>query len=120
VTQLSRRATIDRHRARFQQGLVAFQVSVSLVLVIAALSFVQTFRNLASVPLGFESEDTMAVTFFDLAARDLPADRKVAFQRQLTEMINSNFQLWTLDFELWKAAPYCCNTTITRFSASAS
>jgi len=50
---------------------------------------VQTFRNLASAALGFEPDGTLVVTFYDLASRALPAEQKVAFQRRLTETIQS-------------------------------
>jgi predicted permease len=85
----SRGVTVDRHRARFQRGLVVAQIAVSLVLVFSALLFVQTFRNLAAVDTGFEPDRTIAVVFADRASQDLPAERKVAFQEQLTDEIRS-------------------------------
>ena len=89
VTLVVRRVTLDRHRARFQRGLVAFQVAVSLVLIVSAFSFIQTFRNLASVPLGFGEDGTVAVTFYDLASRDLPPEQKVVFQQRLNDAIRA-------------------------------
>ena len=65
------------------------QIAVSLVLVFSALLFVQTFRNLAAVDTGFEPERTLAVSFFDRASQDLPAEQKVAFQELLTDEIRS-------------------------------
>ena len=85
----SRGVTVDRHRARFQRGLVVAQVAVSLVLVFSALSFVQTFRNLAAVQTGFEPERTLVVSFMDRASQDLPAEQKLAFQDELTREIRS-------------------------------
>jgi predicted permease len=85
----ARGSTVDRHRARFQRGLVVAQIAVSLVLVFSALLFVQTFRNLAAVDTGFETDHTLAVMFMDRASQDLSADRKVAFQQQLTDEIRS-------------------------------
>ena len=59
MRQGSRGLTVDRHRARFQRGLVVAQIAVSLVLVFSALLFVQTFRNLAAVDTGFDPERTL-------------------------------------------------------------
>jgi predicted permease len=86
---LSRGQTVDRHRARFQRGLVAVQVTVSLVLVVSALMFVRTFRNLATVETGFEQDGTLVVSLLDLTARDLPAEQKVTFQQQLADAVRS-------------------------------
>ena len=85
----SRGATVDRHRARFQRGLVVAQVAVSLVLTFSALLFVQTFRNLAAVDTGFEPDHTIAVSFMDRASQDLSVEQKAAFQEQLTREIRS-------------------------------
>ena len=89
MRQASRGLTVDRHRARFQRGLVVVQVAVSLVLVFSALLFFRTFRNLASVDTGFEADRTFAVSFADRASQDLPVEHKVAFQEQLTSEIRS-------------------------------
>ncbi len=89
MRQASRGSTVDRHRARFQRGLVVAQIAVSLVLVVSALLFVQTFRNLAAVDTGFETDRTMAVMLWDRASQELSADRKIAFQEQLTSEIRS-------------------------------
>ena len=85
----ARGLSLDRRRARLQQGLVVAQVAVSLVLVVSALLFVQTFRNLTGVDTGFEQEGTFAVSFFDLTAQALPPARKAVFQQQLTNEIRS-------------------------------
>jgi predicted permease len=87
MRQGSRGLTVDRHRARFQRALVVAQIAVSLVLVFSALSFVQTFRNLAAVRTGFEAERTVVVSFMDRASQELPAEQKTAFQEQLTREI---------------------------------
>ena len=89
LRQSSRGLTVDSHRARFQRGLVVAQVAVSVVLVLSALLFVQTFRNLAAVDPGFESDHTMAIRFSDPASADLPAERKIAFQQQMTSAVRS-------------------------------
>ncbi|PYR92029.1 MAG: hypothetical protein DMF84_14715 [Acidobacteria bacterium] len=85
----SRGLTLDRHRARFQRGLVVAQIAVSLVLIFSALLFMQTFRNLAAVDIGFEPDRAIAVYFLDLASQNLPVEQKAAFQEQLTGEIRS-------------------------------
>jgi predicted permease len=81
--------TADRHRARFQRGLVVGQIAVSLVLVVSALLFVRSFRDLARVDTGFEQNGTIAVTFMDRHAAALSIEQRVAFQRRLTDEIRS-------------------------------
>jgi putative ABC transport system permease protein len=87
--QMLRGSTVDRHRARFQRGLVVGQIAVSLVLVVSALLFVQSFRNLTAVDTGFETDGTIAVSFLDLQSAALPLEQRVAFQQQLTAEIRS-------------------------------
>ena len=89
MRQTSRGPTVDPHRARFQRGLVVGQIAVSLVLVISALLFVQSFTNLTAVDTGFEQEGVVAVSFLDLTAASLPPERLLAFQQQLTADIRS-------------------------------
>jgi predicted permease len=85
----SRGLTVDRHRARFQRALVVGQIAVSLVLIVSALLFVQSFRNLTAVDTGFERDGIIAVSFLDVQAAALPLERRVAFQHQLTGDIRS-------------------------------
>ncbi len=89
LRQTSRGSTLDWHRARLQRGLVIGQVAVSLVLVISALLFVRSFRNLTAVDPGFELNGTIAVSFLDLGAAALPLERRILFQQQLTSEIRS-------------------------------
>jgi len=89
LRQTSRRVTIDGSRARFQRVLVAAQMAISMVLVVAALMFVQTFRKLTGVDLGFASKDTFALAFSDPSARNLMPDAKAAFQPLLTDAIRT-------------------------------
>jgi putative ABC transport system permease protein len=85
----SRGSTLNRQGVRLQRGLVVAQIAVSLVLIVAALAFVQSFRNLALVDTGFEQHGTIAVSFLDLKAASLPLERRIAFQEQLTSEIRS-------------------------------
>ena len=74
-------------------GLVVAQIALSLVLVFSALLFVQTFRHLAAVPTGFQPEGTLVISFMDRTSDALSAERKVAFQDQLTREIES-YRAW--------------------------
>lgn len=85
----ARGLTVDRHRARLQRGLVVAQIAVSLVLVVSALLFVRSFRNLMRVDAGFEQEGTVVVWAFDREAAALPLDERVAFQQRLMDTIGS-------------------------------
>jgi predicted permease len=89
MRQASRGLTADRRNAIFQRALVVGQIAVSLVLVMAALLFVRTFRNLATVDFGFEPSGLFAITFMDLPSQALPVEQRVVFQRQLTEEMRS-------------------------------
>jgi predicted permease len=89
MRQTSRGLTVDHHRARFQRGLVVGQIAVSLVLVISALLFIQSFTNLTAVDTGFEQEGIIAVSLLDLSAASLPPERLLAFQQQVTADIRS-------------------------------
>lgn len=89
MRQTIRGMTVDRHRARFQRGLVVGQIALSLVLAVSALLFVRSFQNLVAVDPGFEQNSTLAVTFLDRSAAALPLDQRLAFQRQLTDEIRS-------------------------------
>jgi predicted permease len=85
----SRGSTMDRHRARFQRALVIGQIAVSLVLVVFAFAFVQTFRNLMSVDTGFDLNGVLAVAFEDIQPRDLTVEERIAIQQRLTSEIRS-------------------------------
>ncbi len=89
MRQSSRGVTVDRHRTRFQRGLVAGQIAVSLVLIVSALLFVRSFRNLTLVDAGFEQEGMVAVWARDRQAGDLSIEERVAFQQRLIDEIGS-------------------------------
>ena len=83
----ARGVSLDRRRMGLQQGLVVAQIAVSLVLVVSALLFVQTFRNLGRIDTGFEQHDTFAVSFFALTSP--PPASQAAFQERLINEIRS-------------------------------
>jgi len=65
-----------------QRLMVVTQVAVSLVLLVAALLFVRSFRNLATVDAGLR-QDGVAVLYVGYPLVSVPADRLSELQRQL-------------------------------------
>src|SRR3954451_5910133 len=63
-------------------GLIVAQVALSLVLVVAAGLFVQTFDHLAATPLGFDRDRVLLVT---LTAPTVPGAERNALYHQLVK-----------------------------------
>ncbi|HKE88616.1 MAG TPA: ABC transporter permease [Vicinamibacterales bacterium] len=87
LRRAGRGLTLDRTRALFQRGLVVTQIAMSLVLVVSAVLFVRSFRNLIDVKIGFEPDNLLAVSFADLAASGLSLERRMVFQQALADAI---------------------------------
>jgi putative ABC transport system permease protein len=66
----SRGTTQGRDRFSFQQTLVVAQIAVSMVLLVGALLFVRSFRNLVTYNPGFR-EDGIILSHFNLSHRKL-------------------------------------------------
>lgn len=71
-----------RHHFLLRRGLIVSQVALSLVLLVAALLFVQTFRNLVTLNPGFRQEGVL-VADFDFSPLHIPAQNRVEFRREL-------------------------------------
>ena len=92
----SRTAPIDALRDRGQGagagarsgGLVVLQVALSLVLLVAAGSFVSTFRSLASLPLGFDAQRIL-VFDVDTARAHSDASSRLAYYQQLVDRVRA-------------------------------
>jgi putative ABC transport system permease protein len=67
--------------ARFRRGLVIFQVSVSLVVIVGAVLFTRSLNALLSTETGFARENVLVATV------DLPADRSTAVYPRLLEQL---------------------------------
>jgi predicted permease len=76
----------DRQRFTLRRLLVVVQVALSFVLVVGALLFVQTVRNLATMNGGFRT-DNVLVADFDVRAAHIPPPRQPAFLRQLRDRL---------------------------------
>ena len=73
-----RGTTMGRERFLFRRVLVTGQVSVSLVLLVAALLFVRSFRNLITLDTGFRRSGIVLGLFADLSGPPTTGDRKAA------------------------------------------
>ena len=83
-----RSLTADKERFSLQRFLVVVQISVSLVLVVGALLFVRSFRNLMTLDLGFRPQG-IVVASFDLTHMHLPAAQINSFDRSLLDEVRS-------------------------------
>jgi len=77
-------ASAGREVIRFRQWLVTAQVALTLVLLVCALLFVRSLRNLGAVELGFKPESVIG---FSIAPKlnGYPVARTTALARQLSE-----------------------------------
>jgi predicted permease len=80
--------TSERNRFSLQRLMVVTQIAVSLVLLVAALLFVRSFRNLMTFDPGMR-EAGIAVAFVGFSGSHLPRDRYEGFQRQLLDEVGS-------------------------------
>ena len=79
--------TADRQRVGIRRVLVAGQVAVSVVLVVGALLFVGTLRNLATVDNGFSDQGVLVVDL-DLRPAGIALDAQANYQEQMTERLS--------------------------------
>jgi putative ABC transport system permease protein len=80
--------TAGRERYLFRRALISSQVALSLVLVVAALLFVHTFRNLANLDVGFEQKNVL-VADFDFSPLKIPVSNRLEYKRELLEKIRN-------------------------------
>jgi len=81
-----RGTTDSRERFGLRRLLVVAQVALSLVLIVAALLFIQTVRNLATVDPGFRTANVL-VADFDVRSARIPSPDQAAFERRLRERL---------------------------------
>ena len=82
------RTTAARERLSLQQFMVVTQIAVSLVLLVGALLFVRSFRNLTSFNPGMR-ESGVTVAFLGFWQSNMPAERWLPFRQELVEEIES-------------------------------
>jgi len=78
--------TDNRSRLGFRRTLVVAQVALSLVLVVGALLFVRTLRNLNTLDAGF-GQDGILVTQLDLRPMNVPRGRLLTLYREIEERV---------------------------------
>jgi putative ABC transport system permease protein len=78
--------TASRERFGVRRTLVISQVALSLVLLVSALLFVRSFRNLLNVDAGFR-KDGILIASVDLARLKLPKDRRQSVKHDLIQRV---------------------------------
>jgi predicted permease len=77
-----------RRRFGARRALVVTQVGLSLVLLVGAFLFVQTFQNLVTLDAGFR-QSGLLVTQLDLSPLKLPLQNRAAFKKGLLERVRA-------------------------------
>jgi len=80
--------TAGRERFGLRRALVVSQVALSLVLLVGALLFVRTLRNLLTLDPGFRQQGVL-VTALDLTRLNLAVERRQDFKRDLLNRIRA-------------------------------
>jgi predicted permease len=80
--------TTGRGHFSMQRVLIVVQVAVSLVLLVGALLFVRSFRNLMTVDSGMRQAD-IAIAVLGFEQSHVNRDRYEEFQRQLLDEVRS-------------------------------
>ena len=80
--------TANRERFGLRRILVVTQVALSLVLLVGALLFVGSLRNLLSVDAGFR-QDGILVANLGFGSLKIPLANRVEYRRQLIEKIRT-------------------------------
>ncbi|HEY6250895.1 MAG TPA: ABC transporter permease [Candidatus Angelobacter sp.] len=83
-----RSLTTTRERFGVRRALVVSQVALSLVLVVGALLFVRTLRNLVTLDAGFQ-QDHILFTDVDLSPINLPVERRAALRQELLDRVRA-------------------------------
>lgn len=83
-----RAVTAGRERFGLRRSLVVSQVALSLVLVVGALLFVRTFRNLVTLDAGFQ-QDHILFADIDLSPSQLPVERRTSYRRELLDHLRA-------------------------------
>jgi putative ABC transport system permease protein len=80
--------TTRRERFSYQRFLVSGQIAFSLALLVGALLFVRSFRNLASLDAGFRQKGILFVTP-DFHNLNLQTDQFIVYEKNLLEQIKT-------------------------------
>jgi predicted permease len=80
--------TAGRERFGLRRALVVSQVALSLVLLVGALLFVRTLRNLTTLDPGFQQQGTL-VAQLDLSRMNIAVDRRQDFKRAMLDRVRA-------------------------------
>jgi len=80
--------TAGRESFLLRRGLIVSQVALSLVLLVAALLFVRTFRNLLNLDVGFRQSNVL-VADFDFSPLKVAAANRLEYKRELLSKIRN-------------------------------
>ena len=78
--------TADRGKFGLRRMLVISQVALSLVLLVGALLFVGSLRNLSTLDAGFR-ENGLLITGLDISRIDYPAERRAVLYQELLRRV---------------------------------
>ena len=84
----SQRLTGTANGFTFQRLLVVSQIAISMVLLVGALLFVRSFRNLITFDAGFRQEGVL-VTYCDLSRRNLSGEQLAVAKEALLDRIRA-------------------------------
>jgi len=82
------RSGVAPERFSLQRVLVTLQIAASLVLIVAALLLVQTFRNLVTLDPGFHTEGVLT-GFVNFARLGLPPERRQPFMQEFLDRLET-------------------------------
>jgi predicted permease len=80
--------TAGRERFLLRRGLIVSQVALSLVLLVAALLFVRTFRNLLNLDVGFRQNNVL-VADFDFSPLKVTTANRLEYKRELLKKVRN-------------------------------
>jgi putative ABC transport system permease protein len=84
----SRGMTSGREPLALRRVLAASQIALSLALLVSALLFVSSLRNLATLDPGFQARGVL-IADIDFGGVRLPAGRAVSFRREILERVRA-------------------------------
>jgi putative ABC transport system permease protein len=76
-------------RFGWRRALVATQIALSLVLLVGALLFSRSLRNLMTLDAGFR-QDGILIAYVDFGKLSVPVERRVAFRREIIDRVRAS------------------------------
>ena len=85
----ARGLTPGRRRFGLRRALVASQIALSLVLLVGALLFSRSLRNLLTLDAGFR-QDGILIASVDFVKLGVPVERRVAFRQDILDRLRAS------------------------------